>query len=97
MEATKRTYTNVETGYTCRLYTSCDASKFHLIYENNEPTAPANGSEVNGYYLAAHTGATIKLNTGKQVKVNSGEFYNLKDGEKVTHRKFIGFSKFTKF
>lgn len=94
--ATNRTYTNTETGYTCRLYTSQDASRFHLIYENNPPEAPADGSEVNGYYLAAHTGAEIKLNTGKTVKVGSGEFYNLKEGEQAISRKFTGFSKFTK-
>jgi hypothetical protein len=96
MQPTQRTYTNVETKYKCRIYTSLDGSKFHLIYEDNDSNAPSKGSEVNGYYIAPHTGATIKLNTGKQIFVNSGEFYNYKEGENATHRKFIGFTKFTK-
>ena len=96
MKQTQRTYTNVETGYNCRLYTSADASKHHLIYEANGPEAPAEGSEVNGFYLAAHSGATIKLNTGKQITLSMGQFYNLKDGERATHRKFTGFNKFSK-
>jgi len=96
MQATQRTYTNVETGFNCRLYTSLDGSKFHLIYEDNEPPAPVEGTEVDRFYLAAHSGATIKLNTGKKLEVSRGEFYNLKEGEQVTHRKFTGFSKFKK-
>ena len=88
MEPTNRFFTNIETGIKYRLCTSQDNSKYHLMNGNNE---------VNGFYISAHTGAHIKLNTGKVLFVNSGEFYNLKDGEKVTHRKFIGFSKFSKF
>ncbi len=95
MKPTQRTYTDVENGHTCRLYTSNDASKYHLIYEG-QPNEIANGCEVNGFYLAAHTGATIKTNKGNELFVNRGEFYNLKEGEEVTHRKFIGFNKFSK-
>lgn len=96
MTPTKRTYTDVETGYNCRLFTSQDASKYHLIYEANGPEAPADGSEVNGFYIAAHTGATIKTNLGKQIFVNSGQFYCYKAGEQVIARKFVGFNRFTK-
>lgn len=95
MQPTQRTFTDAETGYNCRLYTSQDASKYHLIYEGQNNII-ADGSEVNGFYIAAHTGAEIKLNTGKKVFVDMSQFYSLKEGEKVTHRKFIGFSKFTK-
>ena len=95
MQPTQRTYTDAETGLNCRLYTSNDASKHHLIYEG-QPDIIADGCEVNGFYIAAHTPATIKINGNKQVKVNTGEFYHLKENEKVTHRKFCGFSKFTK-
>lgn len=95
MEPSKRIYTNVETGNRYRLYTSNDASKYHLLAEGQLEKI-ADGSEVNGFYIAAHIGAHIKLNTGKTIFVNSGEFYNLKEGEQVTHRKFVGFSKFTK-
>ena len=95
MQATKRVYTDIESGMSCRLYTSNDASKFHLIYEGQNE-AIADGSEVNGFYISAHTGAEIKLNTKKKIFVDRGNFYHLKDGEIVTHRKFVGFSKFTK-
>lgn len=95
MQPTQRTYTDAETGLNCRLYTSNDASKYHLIYEG-QPDIIADGCEVNGFYIAAHTPETIKINGSKQVKLNTGEFYNLKENEKVTHRKFCGFSKFTK-
>lgn len=97
MQPTQRTYRNVITGYYCRLYTSQDNSKYHLIYEGNtDPSAPAEGSEVNGFYLAAHTGLTIKTNKGNQVYIPSGEFYNLQEGEHATHRRFVGFNKFSK-
>jgi len=92
---TQRTYTDIETGYTTRLHTSHDASQYHLIYEGQNDKI-ADGSEVNGFYLAAHTSVIIKLNTGKKIPVSSGSFYHLKENEKVTHRKFTGFTKFSK-
>ncbi len=95
MQQTQRTYTDTETGNVCRLYTSLDGSKYHLIYEG-QPAQIADGTEVNGFYIAAHTGATIRLNNKKEILVNSGQFYHLKEGEKVTHRKFTGFEKFYK-
>ena len=69
--------------------------KHHLIYEGQHEKI-ADGCEVNGFYISAHTGAEIKLNTGKKIFVDRLEFYNCKEGEKVTHRKFIGFSRFSK-
>ena len=95
MTPTQRTFKDVESGYNCRLYTSNDASKYHLIFEG-QPNIIADGCEVNGFYIAAHTGTTIRLNTKKEIFVGSGQYYNLKEGEKVTHRKFVGFQKFTK-
>jgi len=95
MQPTKRTYTDIETGYNTRLYTSLDGSKYHLIYEGQNDKI-ADGSEVNGFYISAHTGAEIKLNTGKKIFVHNGSFYQLKENEQVTHRKFVGFDKFTK-
>lgn len=95
MQPTQRTFTNTETGDKTRLYTSLDGSRYHLIYEGQHNKI-ADGSEVNGFYISAHTGAEIKLNTGKKIFIDRGNFYHLKQGEQVTHRKFIGFSKFTK-
>ncbi len=95
MNPSNRIYTDVENGQRCRLYTSNDASKYHLIYEG-QPEQIADGCEVNGFYIAAHTGAMIKTNKGKQIYVNMGQFYNLKEGEQVTHRKFTVMDKFVK-
>lgn len=95
MQATQRTFKDVETGYNFRLYTSQDASKYHLISEGQHDKM-ADGCEVNGFYLSAHTPTDVKVNGSKIVKLDRGEFYNLKEGERVTHRKFCGFSKFTK-
>lgn len=92
---TQRTYTDIETGYNTRLHTSNDASKYHLVYEG-QPEVIADGCEVNGFYLMAHTGGEIKLNTGRRITLQMGTFYHLKEGEQVTHRKFIGFKKFSK-
>ena len=94
MNPTQRIFENVETGESFRLYTSCDASKYHLISEGNKKRS--DGTEVNGFYLAPFTGASIKLNNGKVVNIGTGQFYHLKENEKVTHRKFTGFKKFTK-
>lgn len=76
-------------------YTLNDRSKYHLIYEGQNEHI-ADGSEVNGFYLLAHTGGTIKMNTKKEVILQPMQFYNLKESEKVTHIKYNGFKKFTK-
>jgi hypothetical protein len=95
MTATQRTFIDVETGFICRLYTSLDNSQYHLIYEGQHDKI-ADGSEVNGFYISAHTGVEIKLNTGKKVFIDMGNFYHLKEGEKVVAKKYAGFSRFTK-
>lgn len=95
MTPTNRIFRNVENGHECRLYTSKDNSQYHLIYEGQHDII-ADGCEVNGFYLLAHTGATVKVNSKKQVKIGMGEFYNLKENEKVTHIKYTGFDRFTK-
>lgn len=98
MNPTQRTYTDTETGDKFRLYMNSKGNKFALISdESQEPDAPAKGTEVNGFYLCAFTGITIKINGSKQVEMARGEFYNLKEGETVTHKKFTGFDlKFKK-
>jgi len=95
MIPTNRIFKNCENGHKCRLYTSQDNSKYHLIYEGQDDII-ANGTEVNGFYLLAHTGGNVKINGKKQVNIGMGEFYNLKQGEAVTHIKYTGFNKFTK-
>jgi hypothetical protein len=95
MESTSRTFKDVENGHICRLYTSKDRSVYHLIYEGQDEII-ADGSEVNGFYLLAHTGGIIRLNNKKELKLNAGQFYSLKESERVTHVKYVGFSRFTK-
>lgn len=91
---TKRKFRDVETGETFALYMNQETHEYKLISEGSKECAK--GTEVNGFYIASCTAATIKLNTGKQVFVNSGEFYHLKESERATHRKFIGFNRFSK-
>ena len=95
MQPTQRTFTDIETNYKCRLYTSNDASKYHLIYEGQQEKI-ADGSEVNGFYICAHTPITIKTNKGNEIKLSTNNFYHLKENEIVTHKKYAGFSRFTK-
>lgn len=61
--------------------------KLHLL---------ANGMEQISKDICAHTGVTIKLNNKKTIKLDMGEFYNMKEGEVITHKKYIGFDKFIK-
>ena len=96
MQATNRIFTDHETGLKCRLYTSQDASRYHLVYEGNDQTKIADGCEVNGFYLSANFSATIKLNNKKEVSLRQGEFYSLKEGEKITHTKPVWANKFIK-
>ena len=99
MTRTNRTFTEVETKEVFVLFTSHDASKYHLISDGSKELAK--GTSINGFYISAHTPQTIRLNTGKEVKLNTGEFYNLKEDEngiieEVTHKKYAGFKRFTK-
>ena len=97
MLPTQRTFTDTETKDVFRLYANEDFSKYKLISDpTKKPMEMAGGTEVNGFYISAHTGVTIKLNSVKTVKIGMGEFYNLKEGEVITHRKYTGFKRFTK-
>ena len=94
MTPTNRTFIDVETGYKTRLYTSHDASKYHLIYEG-QPQKIADGFEVNRWYIMT-VGGHIRLSTGKTIALKFNEFYHLKDGERITHTKIEGQKKFRK-
>lgn len=91
---TKRQYMDVETNEYFDLYSDSNTHEFSLI--SNGSKRHAKGTEVNGFYICSHTSCTIKINAKKQIYLPQGTFYNLKEGEKVTHRKFICFSRFTK-
>ena len=97
---TNRTFTDIETNKIFSLYQDSDTKNFKLIYDNSDVQKSndlANGTTVNGWYLSAHTGVTIKLNNKKEVVIPSGYFYNFKENEKATHKKYTGLQKrFTK-
>lgn len=96
MHQTQRSYQDVETGHKFNLWMD-NADNFHLIAGPQQSEgAPTEGTEINGFYISAHSGVTIKLNGKKQIKMDIGQFYHLKEGEQITHKKFTGFSKFTK-
>lgn len=97
MIATQRQYKDVETGEIFRLFTSQDQSKFHLLKDETNATFNfPKGTGVNGFYICAFTSCTIKINGKKEVFLPMGSFYNLKEGEEITHKKFIGFKRFSK-
>jgi hypothetical protein len=96
MHQTKRTYQDVETGRKFNLWMD-NADNYHLIAGPPERPEDCNeGTAVNGFYISAHTRQTIKLNGKKLITLEMGQFYNLKAGEVITHKKYTGFSKFTK-
>lgn len=93
---TKRSFTDVETGNKFDLYQD-QSDNYHLIAPKpKESNQPNEGTEVNGFYICAHCGITLKINNTKVIKLDTGQFYNFKEGEAITHKKFVGFSKFTK-
>lgn len=93
MERTNRIFTDTESKEIFVLYTNSNGN-YHLISDGSDKHAK--GTEVNGFYICAHCGVTIKINNAKIVKLNQGEFYNFKENELVTHKKYIGFKRFTK-
>ena len=97
---TQRTFRDCETQEEFRLYMHDTKHCYKLIKDVSSKNLAA-GTEVNGFYIAAHTSLDLKLNTKKIVHIDRGEFYNLKqneDGviEQPTHIKYCGFEKFTK-
>jgi hypothetical protein len=95
--ATQRKFKDIETNLLFTLYENSTTKSFKLIFEDNKNNNdPANGTEVNGFYLTSFE-MHIKLNGNKIVKLKPGTFYNLKEGETITHKKIIGYnSKFIK-
>lgn len=93
MERTNRSFNDVESGEKFILYKEAN-DNFRLISDGSEKHAK--GTEVNGFYICAHCGVTLKIDNKKQIHLPMGTFYNLKEDEKITHKKYIGFEKFTK-
>lgn len=93
---TKRNFRNVETGDIFKLYMNQITNEYKLIFEGENHPKMSKGTQVNGWYLSAHTPIEIKLNNSKIVRLGTGDFYNLKEEEEVTHKKYCGFKKFTK-
>jgi hypothetical protein len=93
MERTNRKFTDIEENEVFVLYKEKN-DNYRLISDGSEKYAK--GTEVNGFYICAHCGVTIKINGKKQITLSMGTFYNLKEDEKITHKKYTGFDKFTK-
>lgn len=89
MRPTQRTYTNVETKKTYRLFHDSNTGDLELRTEN-EMQEIFNGA----VYFCAFDSVTIRLNNDRIIPLRMGEFYALKPGENVTHRKFAGFKQF---
>lgn len=94
MIPTQRTFRDIETGEYFRLYEHPERHTFKLISDGSKKFAP--GTEVNGFYICAHCGVDIKINSQKIVNLDMGSFYNLKEGEKITHKKFFMQKRFSK-
>ena len=92
MKPTNRNYKDVETGEIFRFYAD-DNHNNKLIAESGVNKNLAGGTEVNGWYLSANHSVHLKINNKKIIKLSSGEFYNLKEGERITHRKYPTFDK----
>jgi hypothetical protein len=91
---TQRKFTDVETNEVFHLYMHPVRHEYKLVSHGSDKHCA--GSEVNGFYLSAHSPMTLKINKTKLVELNTGEFYTMKEGEVITHKKYCGFTKFTK-
>lgn len=87
MEQTQRSYKNVDTGKVFSMWTTTAGQNILIDSE---------GNQITGFYICAFTSSIVRLNNKKEVSLNPDEFYHLKQGEKATHRKFIGFKTFKK-
>ena len=95
MTATNRIFTDIEDNEKFRLYVNETTHEYKLELEGKSEKY-AQGTSVNGFYICAHCGVTLKINGKKQIYLPMGTFYNLKENEIITHKKFTGFKKFTK-
>lgn len=91
---TKRSYTNVETGELYDLWHDSNTDVYKLISPGSNNLAK--GTEANGWYLSTSFDVIIKIDRTKEIELKIGQFYNLKEGEKVTHKKYLGFKRFSK-
>lgn len=97
MNATNRIFSDVETGEKFRLHVHPETHDFALISDGSEKLAK--GCEVNGFFICSHCHIEIKLSTENKPKIvslNTTQFYNVKFGEKITHKKYAGFKRFIK-
>ena len=100
LQPTNRTFRDTETGEEFTLYMHSETHEYALIKDEKSkglnPEECCLGTRINGWYLSAHSGVTIKINNKKIVKIAMGEFYNLKEDEIITHKKYNGFKRFSK-
>lgn len=92
---TNRTFKDVETNEIFALWSDSDTHEMRLFIED-ESKERAKGTEVNGFYICTFTDCHIKINADKVIHLPQGTFYNMKQGERITHKKFKGKNKFSK-
>lgn len=88
LKQTERSYRNIDDDKLYRLYMDNITHNYALI---NQDTIIQ-----DNFYLAAHTAVEIKINNSRIISLNRGFFCCLKPNEKVTHKKYAGFKRFTK-
>ena len=76
------------------LYVHLETEDYRLISHGSKNHAK--GTEVNGFYICAHCGVSIKINNSKIIHLKMGEFYNILENEIITHKKYTGVKRFTK-
>lgn len=97
MRPTQRSYSDIETNEKWN-YQVNDVTGDHCLkmVEYQGELATALGTECHSFYACGFDSVTIKINNKKEVKLSTGDFYTIKEGEKITHKKYAGFKRFTK-
>lgn len=85
----ERTYQHVFSGDKFRLYESDKTGKTKLI---NEST----GEEPEAFYACALIGVTLRLKDKQEIYLKAGQFLPINTNNPITHKKYIGFKRFSK-
>jgi hypothetical protein len=84
----QRTYSNYNTGERFEMFVDSDTHKHVLIN-------PINGERINAFVLCAFSAIDYKTAKGKIIGLSIGEFLPNPNNE-ITHKRFLGFSRFVK-
>jgi hypothetical protein len=93
MERTNRKFRDIENNEVFMLCIDKNGG-YHLISDGSVKYAA--GTSVNGFYISAHHHIILKLNNSNIIRLPRGFFYNMKEDEKITHKKYFGEKRFKK-